>query len=324
MTARAAAAGLLMWALAPTAAVGFQLDIRPAPLAWEFDAESRTAVPLLGLPGAAMWGEPALLSSEAVQAAFRRGRALVATTGGSVLTAPALTAAEPAWRELRPAFEADRVWLNATGTRGLTADSRRALAQFVSGIDAGAPVLSAVVALPAAWQTVAVARAANCALVAGREESNGYVARVCAGQATVRLFEAEGLDPAAVAWMPGERQAVVADRAGHRVLLISAVTRGAAVETLASEADGLRAPVLIDASAEGDVIAVNGADTERTAALVRIPAVRGNAPRLIALPGQPETLEMLPSGFVFATAKRQESGFLLDLQEEQAYVVPVR
>lgn len=294
--------------LGTAAALGaFQLDIRPAPLAWI--SVSGGLTPLLGLPGATVWGAPVNPPFPASNVTVRRDRALLIHEG-YVLSAVSLSAFNPQWVEAPAGFVPQRAWMNAAGTKGLLARRDPDLGQFVSPLD-GAVRVSSVVDLGAGWTAAAVSRDSDCALVARSTESGGSVARVCADKAESLLFSDPGFDPVAIAWFPGEQQAAVADRRSHRVRILDTA---AARET---GAVNVESPALVETSAEGDLLV--GAGTQ----LLRFTADRTRPPSSIPLPAQLTRMEKLPSGFLLGLSD-DGAILLIDWREEQAYVVPAR
>lgn len=257
--------------------------------------------PLLGLPGATVWGDALELPFAPVRAAAKGGRAVV-WSGSRVAVSPSLNAVRPQWKELTPVLEVERAWMSKDGTRALLAGRNPDTAQFISGID-GAARLSAPVELGAGWMSAAVSRDSDCALV-GRA---GSVTRICAGKPEALLYAAADLDPRSIVWLPGERQAAVVDGRGNRVLVLD-------VNTGAATAYGVNAPSFAEASLEGELLVASADQLLRLAP--------DQAPRAIALPGPAESLEMLPSGFLLAGA--EGAWMLIDWREEQAYAVPSR
>ncbi|MFN7924695.1 MAG: hypothetical protein U0Q16_31625 [Bryobacteraceae bacterium] len=313
MIARSIVASLLLCA----AALG-QVDIRPMPIAHVFDGASRTLSPLYGLPGATVWGDPVALPFEASRIVVRRGRALAITAANSVMASPSVSAANPGWTALFAAFEPEGAVLNAIGTRGLLFNQQFGLVQFVSGLD-GTAKLSTAVPISGGWSKVAVARDSDCALLVRNEDAGAAVDRVCAGGAPVRLLATGEIDVAAICWLPGERQAAVADGAGGRLLAIDAAQPAAPV-MLASAADGVRRPTAIEALSNGTIVAVQEDGPE----ILLLGAGRKAPFHALAAPAKPGTIEVLASGFVFGAPGANGSAFLVDLEEEQVYVVAAR
>lgn len=306
---------LVMAAVAPG-----QIEIRPTALAHVFDARLRTVTPLFGLPGAAVWGEPLNVPFEPVQMAIRRGRVLALAADRRAMVTATLGAASPVWSELSTAFEADDVAMNAGGARGVVMNRKLGLLQFVKGIDTASPSILAVTVVGDPWSAIAVARDSDCVLIAREYEGVGTaIDRICAVSDPLRLLEPGVVAPAALTWLPGDKQIAIADRATNRLLLVDAAAPGAPAD-LAVPARDLSGPVVMESLASGAVAIAASPQLD----LTLVHASHQPPFALLSLPSMPRSVEVLTSGFLFGAGGEDGLAFLADLQEEQIYVVPAR
>jgi hypothetical protein len=102
-----------------------------------------------------------------------------------------------------------------------------------------------------------------------------------------------------VAWFQGDRDALVADAAGNRLLLLPQFATGAAPVVLAGPDEGVDSPGAV-LPLSGSAIAVMN---RGSASLVLVDSGRTGASRRIELPEAPTRLESLDSSAVLAVTR---------------------
>lgn len=222
-----------------------------------FDQRNGTIRQILGLPGGAVAGHPLPVPFEIEQAAVaaRADYALVRAKEGGVFLLRGITSGAPSVTpvdgiEITP----DLLTLAPHETTALLADTASRRVQVLRGLPdmletAPAIELRGDCESPAGF---AVNDGGNWAVVSAAPQA-GSLTSIChvslAGDGeTRRIASVERAGP--IALLPGDRIAIVADPAAHRVYAIEDPSNEAVIRVIAGEGDGITDPVGVGATGE--------------------------------------------------------------------------
>jgi DNA-binding beta-propeller fold protein YncE len=217
-----------------------------------YDAGSRALRRVAGIPGAATIGQPLATPAPLVEAWVSPlgDYAIAEVEGAGDLVLLALDREPIDSRPLGVAAGVTRAAVSPRGSAAVLYRRESRTLRVITGLPA-APEVQAEVdvsALPLSVRSLAVSDDGTV-LVGVLERQDGLI-HVLDGGGLGQVGARFG-DPAAIAFRPGSRDALVADRRDNRVCLIREAGRLAAVEVLAGAEAGIAQPVGVAASNQG-------------------------------------------------------------------------
>ncbi len=261
-------ASLLIAVLAPWALHGQQPQalIAGPGFGFVYDEAARGLKPLLGNPAAAMIGPPLALGAPLAAAVIspRQDYALAVTASdrGVVLVRLDGNSPQTSSLSLLPASP-DRLTLSPGGGAAALYYAAARNIQVITGLP-DAPVFSSVdaAALPGAPDVLAVSDDGQALLAGFNGASSGQV-YLLAGAAPQAVFEAGSI--AAIAFLNGSHDALVADGVGNAVMRLAGA--GAEPAVLARQADGIDHPAAVAASLDNRLALVANAGSASVAVI---------------------------------------------------------
>lgn len=242
---------LLLFA-AGVVALNAQTSLGGPSLGYVFDAKGQALRPVLGTPGAAVFGDPLPLGAPVASAAFSlRNNVAVVNDGGwnALILSPAGVANTVLLPGGLPASA--RVAVSETGTSAAFYDSAGNTLTVVTGIATPSMTANAlnIDLLPGAITAFAVAD--DGSLLASSSLSGGGEALFWLGQ-DGNTYQLATLEKTAsiLLWSSGAN-ALVADRTANQVWKIQSPGSNAAITLLASDTDGVSGPVGAALSPDG-------------------------------------------------------------------------
>ncbi len=325
----------IAWAAALLASAALpDTTLRGPVLGYVLDGRARAVRPVNGIPGASHLGAPLDLGSPIARAVF-------ASTGSFGLVVPEagdgvwLVAGLDAQASLAPiagTIRPDRLALNAANTAALlyaAAPRRLQVIRGLPGSPAAGPVLD-LSSLTGALAALALDQAGAEALLALSGPDGGALARVRLPDdgdaselraADSRLLFPFGA-PSALALLNQDRDLVLTDAASNQLILIRDLLGSPAVETLASERDGVAGPVGVAVSDGGRRVFVANASGPGS---VLILDLETRAVELRATPeGPPSRLAPLQGRTAFLLNEPGDVPLMLldNLDQPGVYFVP--
>jgi len=267
-------------------------------LGWVFDERLKVFRSMVGpvgtaslskaveLPLEVLWGAPSPRQDYLFVLSAPDGQAVVLnpTTGRWVARPVAGSLSRP-----------DRVVLSPGGEAAVLYYRQGHKVQAVVGLPQ-APRVSAefdIGGIGEAAAELAVSDDGAALLVWAQEEDSGKLFLFRAGDAP-RLLTAMG-PQGAVSFLRRSRDAVLADRRRHELVLLRDVTGAAQRVVLAGEAEGISEPVAIGVSADNQwVVAANAG-----AATIAVADLKGYSLRLVACQCEPTSLHPMNRNFLF-------------------------
>jgi hypothetical protein len=210
-----------------------------------FDDAAGQIRPIRGLPGGAVVGPPVLVPFLLKSASIAPGgyAITVGVTGGismvSTMDADEVTVTPIDAVGANP----DAVTLNGPGTAAVLYWKDKAAAQIVIGLPE-APAPRAILDLsqiPGQVMAIAVDQTGSYLLVAAADaDGHGGIYRVTTdGSTTTVSFLVPAIQPTAIRFLHGGRDAVVADAGANQILLITDISANPAESILATSSDGI-------------------------------------------------------------------------------------
>ncbi len=240
--------------------LGAQTPVGGPSFGFIFDASSRALRPILGIPGASIFGDP--VPSGPLTTAALSLRQSVAIVNDGAWKALGLTEAASTTTVLPDGLPASaRVEVSENGTAAAFYDKDHRVLSVVAGI--GTPSMAArsidLTALPGGIAVVAAAD--DGSLLVSASVPAGGEALVWMGQdGSTRQLASLQATASILLWNQGA-SALVVDRAANQIWKIQDPGGNAAITLLASDADGVSGPVGAALSADGNQLWIANAGT---------------------------------------------------------------
>lgn len=217
-------------------------------LGYAFDASSTTITPILGLPGAAILGQPLKtgLSISRAEVSPNQDYFLVGTGEGvavlkpSGLDSPAVLAHLPQG--------AGAIALSPAGTAAAVYYKDAQIIRIVAGLPGAASLTASLDASALAGGLAALAVNDSGLALAAASGQPGSLYQFRDGRSQL---VAPALQVSAIAFFPNGRDAVLADSGANQIDILQDAAGGAALVPLAGEKDGVSAPVAVATSRDG-------------------------------------------------------------------------
>ncbi len=213
---------------------------------------------------------------------------------------------------------ADQIVFSPSGRSAALYDREGKQVQLVKGLPEAPEVKERVslASLPGILTALAINDEGNWLLAAVSEQAGGSLYSIAAGGESRYLAPAGSIS--GLAFFQGSNDALVADHGRNEVVLLRNVSAGAQSQVLASEQDGLRGPVAVAASADGQRAFAAIAGSKQIASL----PLQGGVPTFVPCECTPAVLERLRGGSVFRlTEAAGQAVFLLDASNADPRVV---
>jgi hypothetical protein len=319
------AAGLL----AALAAQADTTTLRGPVLGYVVDGRAQTVRPINGIPGASHLGAPLELPFLVTQAVFSSAGdfGLMGGTEGEGLYLVGNLGATPAVSRITGAIRPDRMVLNGANTAVALYQAEPRQLQVVRGLP-GNPVVGPVLDLASLSGTVralALDTPGREALLAVADNGRGALVRISVPEEGERI-EPRSLgvfgSPSAVTLLNRDRDAVLTDSDTNQLFLIRDFAGEAAIESLASERDGILNPVGVEVSLDGRRVFVANAGDRGSVLVVDLAA---RVVELRATPeGAPTRLERLQGRTAFLLNEPGEAPLqvLDNVENPEVYFVP--
>ena len=258
-----------------------------------FEPEALALRPILGTPGAAVFGSRVELGMNVRRAwvSPRQNFALAEVASSAEVVLLTLQPAAQALKTLSTlATGADQVAVSPTGSAMAFYYGTDQHLQIVSGLPDSAEVSLGINIsdLPGRLSTLAVSDDGRVSLVASTDGESGAVYLV---QSEEKRVLVQCRDVRAMTFLTNSSNAVIADTAANEVRLINDVTGAATTQILAEESRGISYPLALQVSADNSrVFCLNsGAGTvttvELTSGLLTHLAINSSASKLQRLSG---------------------------------------
>ncbi len=235
-------------------------SISGSALGFVFDPEVHGLRPVLGIPGASIFGKRVALSVDLAAAivAPARDHALAITRDSELVEIRHLGSAPAVRPVLRENSVIDVMRLSPAGGEAILYRRGANTYQLVTGLP-GAPVAGEELAMPPFHGSLTALALADGGRVALAGFSNGESGAIYLLSPTGHAAWISGLQhPTSITFLSHSHDALVADRTGDRIYLLRNVTGNVATLLMADKHDGVDEPVAVEASRDGrQAIATN-------------------------------------------------------------------
>jgi hypothetical protein len=291
------------------------------------DRRSHAIRAINGIPGASTLGEPLDIGLAVDRAVFpAQGDPAIIFSGGGAFLVRGLRQTTPAVLRLSLGPSPSSAVFNVTGTAAVFYSESPRRVQVVTGLG-GDPVYGEPIdisGLPGGLRSMALDAGASSILLAMEDSAAGgvYLLRDGAGADRAPRFLFSSPSPAAMIYLNGDRDALVADQALNEIRMIRDVNASAEVSLVATGKDGVSTPIGLHLSGDGkSVLAANAGSSTLTAhsLTAEAPAIR------IPLPASPSRLDRLDRGAVLILSELGSGPLYLvdEADGRQVYFVPV-